>query len=231
MPYREVRPLLLNEPDAARRRELYRRRCEVTEREHEPAAGRARGAGAGAGGRAGRADGAVALRPASATTRSGWPARHRAFLADTEALYLDELDRAAAPPAGRAAGEAGPQDLARLLRAPEFDAGFPGERALPALRATLSGLGIDLDRQPNVELDVAARPGKRAARLLRADPGARPGGAGGAAAGRPGGLSPRCSTRPGTPSTSRTPGARCRPSNGCWATTRSPRASPSCWST
>ena len=36
VPYREVRPLLLNEPDAARRRELYRSRCEVTERELNP---------------------------------------------------------------------------------------------------------------------------------------------------------------------------------------------------
>jgi hypothetical protein len=36
VPYRQVRPLLLNEPDAARRRELYRSRCEVTERDLNP---------------------------------------------------------------------------------------------------------------------------------------------------------------------------------------------------
>jgi hypothetical protein len=56
--------------------------------------------------------------------------------------------------------EASPSDLSRLMRAPEFDAGFPAERALTALHETLAGLGIDLDRQPNVELDVEARPGK-----------------------------------------------------------------------
>ena len=75
-------------------------------------------------------------------------------------MYTDELDRQLRSRLAMSLGEAGPSDLARLMRAPEFDAGFPGERALPALRETLSGLGIDLDRQPNVELDVAARPGK-----------------------------------------------------------------------
>src|SRR5437764_342806 len=36
IPYREVHPMLLNEPDHARRAELYRRRCEVTERDMNP---------------------------------------------------------------------------------------------------------------------------------------------------------------------------------------------------
>ena len=55
---------------------------------------------------------------------------------------------------------AAPPDLARLWRAPEFDPAFAPERALPALRATLAGLGVDLDAQPNVELDIEARAGK-----------------------------------------------------------------------
>jgi hypothetical protein len=48
-----------------------------------------------------------------------------------------------------------------MWRAPELDAAFPADHALPALRRTLAGLGIDLDAQRNVELDVEARPGKR----------------------------------------------------------------------
>ena len=56
--------------------------------------------------------------------------------------------------------DASPADLARLWRAPEFDRGFPPERALPALRATLTALGVDLDSQSNVELDIAERPNK-----------------------------------------------------------------------
>ena len=37
---------------------------------------------------------------------------------------------------------------------------FPADRMLPALRGTLSGLGIDLDSQRNVHLDVEERPTK-----------------------------------------------------------------------
>ncbi len=70
---------------------------------------------------------------------------------------------------------ASPADLARLWRAPEFDAGFPPERALPALRATLAGMGVDLDAQQNVELDLENRPNKQPAGVLRAGAGARPG--------------------------------------------------------
>ena len=61
------------------------------------------------------------------------------FLDDTEALYLGELERLLADVVGVPLAHAGPQDVARLLRAPDYDVGFPGERALPALRATLAG--------------------------------------------------------------------------------------------
>jgi hypothetical protein len=57
--------------------------------------------------------------------------------------------------------DAGPQDLARLWRAPEFDRLFPAERSVAALRETLAGLGIDLDRQANVEIDLDEREGKQ----------------------------------------------------------------------
>src|SRR5262249_38426318 len=48
-------------------------------------------------------------------------------------------------------------DSPRLIRAAEWDPVFPAERMVPALEATLAGLGIELDRQPNVELDVEPR--------------------------------------------------------------------------
>jgi hypothetical protein len=51
-------------------------------------------------------------------------------------------------------------DLPRLFRATEWDAGFTAEAMVPALEATLLGLGIDLRRQENVHLDVEARPTK-----------------------------------------------------------------------
>jgi hypothetical protein len=159
VPYRQVRPLLLNEPDAARRRELYRSRCEVTERDLNPVlaelAQRERVLAAELG-----APTVLSLYERLGFDPAGLAARTDAFLADTESRYKHELDRQLRSRLGVSLDEAGPSDLSRLMRAPEFDAGFPGERALPALRETLAGLGIDLDRQPNVELDVEARPGK-----------------------------------------------------------------------
>jgi hypothetical protein len=51
-------------------------------------------------------------------------------------------------------------DLVRFFRAAHLDGLFPGERMVPALRATLAGLGIDLAAQSNVTLDTEARPTK-----------------------------------------------------------------------
>jgi hypothetical protein len=159
VPYRQVRPLLLNEPDAARRRELYESRCEVTERDLNPVlaalAERERVLTSQLG-----APTVLSLYERLGFDPAGLAASTDTFLTDTESLYRDELDRQLRSRLGVPLDAAGPSDLARLMRAPEFDAGFPGERALPALRETLAGLGIDLDRQPNVELDVEARPGK-----------------------------------------------------------------------
>jgi len=54
--------------------------------------------------------------------------------------------------------EAGIWDVAAMRRAKEFDPWFPAERLLPALKETLSGLGIDLDAQNNLHLDGESRP-------------------------------------------------------------------------
>ena len=51
-------------------------------------------------------------------------------------------------------------DLPALFRAPSLDGAFPPERAIPALRQTLQGLGIELAGQPNVIVDAEVRPTK-----------------------------------------------------------------------
>ena len=51
-------------------------------------------------------------------------------------------------------------DLPRFFRCVEADARFPADALVPALRATLAGLGIDLEAQGNVVLDVERRPKK-----------------------------------------------------------------------
>jgi hypothetical protein len=160
VPYREVQPRLLNEPDRDRRRDLYRRRCEATEAELNPLletiALRERELTAELG-----ADSVLQLYERFGFDPAGLQAHTSAFLEETEALYLDELERQLRDRVGVAMEDAVPADLTRLVRAPEFDPAFPPDRAMPALRATLGGMGIDLDRQQNVELDIAVRPGKQ----------------------------------------------------------------------
>jgi hypothetical protein len=160
VPYREVTPQLLNEPDRDRRRRLYDARCAVTAEHmnplHERADARARelvgDLGAGS---------TLELYEAFGYDPRGLHRSTEAFLADTDAIYRRSIDTELRRRIGVPLAEARPPDLARMWRAPELDAAFPTERALPALRETLAALGIDLDAQTNVELDVEARPGKR----------------------------------------------------------------------
>jgi hypothetical protein len=160
IPYRAVRPTLMNEPDAARRRDLHARRCAATEEHLNPLlAGIAerereliREAGAST---------VLALYEGFGYDPAGLHAQTQAFLDETEPLYRRRMDALLRERLGMGLDEAAPPDLARLFRAPEFDAGFRPDQALPALRATLADLGIDLDAQGNVELDVEARPNKR----------------------------------------------------------------------
>ena len=83
-----------------------------------------------------------------------------ALLADTEARYEPLVEPELRRHVGLGFAELRRSDLPAFFRAPDLDAAFPPERAIPALRKTLSGLGIDLDAMPNVVLDAELRPTK-----------------------------------------------------------------------
>jgi hypothetical protein len=160
VPYREVRPRIMNEPDGSRRRDLHARRCAATEEHlnpmYEEAVELERELTADLG-----AATVIELYEGFAYDPRALERETSQYLAATEGLYLERIDAALRERVGVALEDAAIPDFSRLWRAPEFDAGFATERAVPALRATLAGLGIDLDSQRNVELDIEARPGKR----------------------------------------------------------------------
>jgi hypothetical protein len=160
VPYREVRPRIMNEPDSRRRRDLHARRCAATEEHlnpmYEEAAELERELTADLG-----AETVLALYEGYGYDPRGLHEETSRYVAETDGLYRERVDAALRRRMGVALEDAALPDFSRLWRAPEFDAGFTTERAVPALRATLAGLGIDLDGQHNVELDIAARPGKR----------------------------------------------------------------------
>jgi hypothetical protein len=157
--FRLLRPAIANEPDRARRERLDRARVELTDRELNPHYVRI----AETRREAARALGAETYRDLYA--RFGFPlealgAQCERLLAETEDLYVSAFDRLFRRRVGVSLEEAKRWDLPRLFRATEWDTGFPAGEMVPALEATLAGLGIDLRRQENVHLDIEPRPTK-----------------------------------------------------------------------
>jgi hypothetical protein len=157
--FRLLRPAIANEPDRARRERLDRARIDLTDTwlnpHHLRIAALRREAMPALGFESYRA----------LYARFGFPLDELAgqcerFLAATEDLYVAAFERLFQRRAGVSLEEAGRWDLPRLFRASEWDSGFTADAMVPALEATLAGLGIDLRAQENVHLDVETRPTK-----------------------------------------------------------------------
>jgi hypothetical protein len=157
--YRLLRPSIANEPDRDRRERLDRARVSLTaehlNERHVRIAEVRRSAT--------RELGAPTYR--ELYTGFGFPLEELAaqcehFLTDTEDMYVRTMDALFRRRVGIPLEEAKRWDVPRLFRASEWDTGFPGRQMLPALEATLSGLGIDLEAQGNVHLDIESRPTK-----------------------------------------------------------------------
>jgi hypothetical protein len=159
VPFRMVRPTIANEPDRGRRRRLDSALWEATEEHLNPlyleAVGVARGAVRELGGSTYRE-----LYERFGYDLEGLAEQCRAFLDSTEELYETSMDRALREQLGFGLDEAERYDINRMIRSPQWDVGFPGDKMVPALRATLADLGIDLDSQENVHLDIEQRPQK-----------------------------------------------------------------------
>jgi hypothetical protein len=84
----------------------------------------------------------------------------RHLLADTEDLWVEAGDRFFRSRVGLGLDEIKRWDVGRAWRGNQWDTAFPSDRMLPALEGTLAELGIDLREQQNVELDLDERPTK-----------------------------------------------------------------------
>jgi hypothetical protein len=81
------------------------------------------------------------------------------FLDATETAYQTLLSHALTR-AGIPSDEATDADLRWLRLAPQFESLFPFQALLPAARETMYALGMSLEDQHNVHLDLEARPNK-----------------------------------------------------------------------
>jgi hypothetical protein len=84
----------------------------------------------------------------------------RRLLAETEGLWAEAGERFFRSRLGLGLDEIARWDVGRAWRGADWDAAFPSDRMLPALEVTLADLGIDLRAQENVELDLEERPNK-----------------------------------------------------------------------
>jgi hypothetical protein len=157
--FRMLGPEIANSGDRERRQRLEGARCSVVERELRPILLEQRG----------RLHAAVLELGGESTAdlyrRFGFPldelaAQANSVLVETEDVYRRALERLLDMRLGLRLDEVTRYDTPRLFRAERWDATFPGERMLSALKTTLAGLGIDLRSQQNVEIDIASRPSK-----------------------------------------------------------------------
>jgi oligoendopeptidase F len=157
IPFRMISPAVAQERDRDRRRRLFQAGVELREQHLNPvllAAARAHREAVP------EVDGGDYV---SLYERIGFDLERladdcRELLESTERAWIDGADRLLRVRAGVGLDEAGPWDVPRLLRADEWDTAFPSDGMVPALEATLSDLGVELDAQENVHLDVERRP-------------------------------------------------------------------------
>ena len=82
------------------------------------------------------------------------------YLAASADDHLREFDVELRRTAGTGLAAARRSDLPRMARTPDLDVAYPADRLVPSLEELLDGLGVDPRAQPNVHVDVEARPGK-----------------------------------------------------------------------
>jgi hypothetical protein len=159
IPYRNLRPTIMNEPDRARRARLERARNELTEDHLNPLH-------ASAAGVVHRETERLGARTyTDLYRRFGFRLDElaeecRTFLDSTERLWAEVGDAFFRRRIGLGLDEVERWDAARAFRGADWDAAFPARSMLPALEVTLADLGVDLRSQRNVELDLEDRPKK-----------------------------------------------------------------------
>ena len=156
VPFRMLRPTIANEDDRERRGRLEQARNELTDEHLNPLYVEGAAIEHGAARELG-AETYLELYVEFGFELEELAEQCRDFLESTETLYVEYADRLFRDRVGVSLEEAQRWDVARLFRAPKWDAAFPAEGMLPALEGTLADLGIDLRSQRNIELDLAQR--------------------------------------------------------------------------
>lgn len=159
VPFHRITELMAHEPDAARRRQMNEHRLAVIRQSLELREERVRRLHEGS-----RHLGydsywsMVENWPGSALRRTADDFGD--FLSRTDDLYFRHLERELTASLSLRLDEADRADVERFLQLDEYADLFPAEGVIPAYRETLRELHIDLDEQPNIDIDDIERPRK-----------------------------------------------------------------------
>lgn len=159
IPYRMLRPRIMNEDDRATRERLEQARNELTEQHLNGLHLQAVGVVHRETGRLGAAS-YTELYRSFGFALDDLAEQCRRFLEETERLWAEAGDRFLRNRIGMGLDEAERWDVGRAWRGVAWDAAFPAARMVPSLEGTLADLGIELRAQENVELDLVDRPNK-----------------------------------------------------------------------
>ncbi len=81
-------------------------------------------------------------------------------LTSTETLYRTAMEKETHAVLGIGLPGMRRADIPRFNRSASLDTYFPAQKLIPTLKATLAGMGIDLDKQTNIRIDDAPLPKK-----------------------------------------------------------------------
>ncbi|MGH9852541.1 MAG: hypothetical protein ACREBD_22115 [Blastocatellia bacterium] len=155
VPFRESDTLLANEPDAARRRDLFARRAGVIEAAQDLRAERLEKLREGA--RELGYENLLAMR----RELRGFDYNTGRVLSKTESGYVNALSRLLARETGVSIDDAAQADLRFLRRFTRFDHFLPRERMLGVYRELFSAFGFNSEKQSNLTIDSEPRPDKQ----------------------------------------------------------------------
>ncbi len=158
IPFRMLRPTIANTAERDKREQLERIRNELTEEHLNPVLLEASTETRRAVHELGASSYLELYRDRFGMKLEELAEQCRGVLASTEQIWETWGDRLFRDRVGVGLAEAQRFDVPRLFRAPVWDPQFPADRMLPALEGTLADLGIDLEAQENVHLDVEQRP-------------------------------------------------------------------------
>ena len=158
MPYRQSAVTQGNEPDPDRRAAIEEARLEALERDLNPLHLRALERSHELARELGWASYREMYQDLKQVDIAALERQTRAFLDATAGAYGPSVEPHLRRQVGVGLDELRRADLPYFFRARGFDGLFPEDRLIPALAQTLAGLGIEIDRQPNVRLDTEQRP-------------------------------------------------------------------------